>query len=293
MNTAVKKILWKLLGRRGALHLKRWMVPRTLRRFPYERWPYTPVVQKILQPGDTVVDVGANIGYVSVLFANLVGKSGRVISVEPIPSTYDMMSHAVRKLGIAQIEPRCLAVSDSCGKAVMSIPAYDWGGDNYYEGRLVESEKSKPDAGVLAVEVEKTTIDKMLADKTGPIRMIKIDVEGHELPAIRGAFEVLEKHHPVLLIEVTGDPDDPDSDAAKLFRELAEREYKPYRLIHGQLKERQPGDKEEDYFFLREEHEKQLCVEGCKPSITFDPSFAKGFGGHGKASKGRLMTYLY
>jgi hypothetical protein len=75
-------------------------------------------------------------------------------------------------------------------------------------------------------------------------------VEGHELLAVKGALQVISRDKPALLIEVTGDPDRPDSPAGELFALLAGLGYQPFTWGSGKLHGRCSGEQQGDYFFL-------------------------------------------
>src|SRR6516162_10093868 len=72
--------------------------------------------------GDCVVDVGASLGVYSRNLAKLVGPSGHVYAFEPIPLTYEFLSHNLKKLNLSQVEPLPYALSDGERKDVMVIP---------------------------------------------------------------------------------------------------------------------------------------------------------------------------
>ncbi len=82
---------------------------------------------------------------------------------------------------------------------------------------------------------------------------MKIDVEGHEQALINGARVTLQRDRPILLIEVSGDPDESGSSAAVLLADLRDIGYGAYRLDNGVLAAREAGDRRVNYFFLTDE----------------------------------------
>jgi hypothetical protein len=78
------------------------------------------------------------------------------------------------------------------------------------------------------VQVPLRRLDDLVGPDAARIRFMKIDVEGHEGPVVRGALEILRRSQPALLIEVSGDPDAPASSAARLVQELAALGYRAY-----------------------------------------------------------------
>lgn len=145
-----------------------------------------------LQPGDTVIDVGANIGLYTKAFSECVGPRGAVHSLEPVPETFGYLSHNVKKLGLGNVFLYNLAVTASSGELRMSVPRMEAGFTNIYEARLDES-------GDVLVQARR--LDDMFSG-TRPA-LIKIDVEGHEAEVLQGAEALLRKCHPALVIEVT------------------------------------------------------------------------------------------
>lgn len=229
--------------------LKRWHYPRLLRGYGMERWPESAIVTRLVQPGDHVIDAGANIGYISLLLSRMVGPLGVVHSFEPVPTTHEFLAHNVAALALHNIRVRRVAVSDTPGVARMATPDYVGGGENLYESHLVTD--GSAETGTFEVEVAR--LDDQLGADADRVTFIKIDVEGHELAALRGANRILAAR-PALLIEVAGDPDAAGSQASELFAMLFRLGYSPWRLADGQLVRRVAGDRSVDYFFLTEAH---------------------------------------
>lgn len=225
-----------------------WRAPRIARRFTDADWEYAEWARSIIQPGDTVLDVGANMGYITARLADYVGPAGRVIAFEPVPDTYQMLEATVRGLHLRdRVQTHRACVSDQAGTVTMAIPEYERGGENLYESHVVESDHQV--SGMRQVSTQAVTLDGLVSPDQ-PVRLIKIDVEGHERAVIRGASRLILQSRPALLIEVDGDPDQEGSSAARLFEELATLSYQPWILHRGKLTQRQMGDRSVDYIFL-------------------------------------------
>ena len=231
--------------------LKRLYYPWVLSRFPEANWPFSPLVQRLVHPGDCVVDAGANIGYVTLLLSRRVGASGCVHSFEPVPETFEWLSESVRKLGLPNVSLHNCGLSDSARDATMGIPRYSTGGENLYESRIVEEGRGARFARTVGVSLN--TLDAALADGRR-VSFIKIDVEGHELRAVKGAVGVISRDKPALLIEVTGDPDQGGSAACELFALLSGLGYRAFTWEEGKLQPRSPGCRSGDYVFLLAAH---------------------------------------
>lgn len=222
---------------------------KILKAYRAEDWEWAPVVMPLIPAGGQVFDIGANVGYLSKLFAARVGPQGRVLSVEPIPDTFDVLHHNMSKLfpGTSLVIQACL--SDRPGNLQMVVPSYAGGGENFYESHIV----ANPDnaAGVGRVfSVDATTLDRLTVDLSMTPDFITIDVEGHELSVINGGVQFLSTHKPPLLIEVSGNPDDAASSAAALFNRLSSLGYAAFTRCGDTVRPRIAGDIEVDYLFL-------------------------------------------
>lgn len=255
--SSFRNILAAALPRPLKHRLKKLYYPHVLRRFPEAGWSGSAVVKKIVEPGDVVVDAGANIGYVALLLSRWVGPQGRVFSFEPIPETYDLLAGNVKKLGLTNVEIFPYALSSRDGRAEMEVPHYEGGGENFYESRMAE--KTNVDLRTFPVEVRR--LDSVL-DLGRTVSFIKIDVEGHEEDVVRGATRILQASQPALMIEVFGDPDAPGSVSGRLFSLLREAGYMAYWWDGKKLQKRAMNDQHIDYFFLREKHVTRLTSQG-------------------------------
>jgi len=236
---------------------KRWIRRRYYRRvvqaYQPSDWEWTPVALPMIPNGGVVYDIGANVGYLSKLFAERVGLRGRVFSVEPIPDTFDALSSSMRTFfpDVVTTFPCC--ISDTRGHVDMVVPSYAGGGDNFYESHIAAAGEASSGEG-RSYRVEALTLDDLVARAGQPPDFIKIDVEGHELSVIRGGRNLFARRRPPLLIEVAGDPDAQESPARTLFAELAALGYMPYTLRQDRIRPREKGDDEVDYLFLPSEN---------------------------------------
>lgn len=164
------------------------------RWFRYYEADYEPETFSFLRThlteGQTALDVGAHIGLFSVVMARLVGASGHVFSFEPTPLTNEVLTETVRLNGCEEIvEVRAEAVSDKTGTATF----YDTGYAASNANSLVRGENSQG-----GLEVKTTSIDEFAAQRGLAVNCIKIDVEGAELYALRGAARTFAENRPVV-----------------------------------------------------------------------------------------------
>ena len=156
----------------------------------------TEYLKKIIKPGNTVVDIGANYGFHAVLFSRLVGDSGIVYSFEPLKKMFKQLTENVR-LNNGQENTVLVnsALGDKKGRLTIYTPAGIGNGAASFAKR----------GTVAAQEVcEVITLDSFATSKKiKKIDFIKCDIEGAELLAFKGAQNVLKKFHPAMMIEVT------------------------------------------------------------------------------------------
>lgn len=232
---------------------KKYHYARYLRTMPHDFEPDARILKYYVSAGDLVIDIGANIGEYTCALAKLVGKQGTVYSIEPIPNTYDILQSNINRLMLENIVLVKCGISDRDYTAMMEIPKFSSGAENYYEARVLDA--GEHNGGLLRrYKIQMTSLDSLLSDEQRRISFIKIDVEGHELASIRGAMQVVRKSRPAMLMEISGDPEIKNSSAYSLFKLLKQEGYSPYFLKDNRLKQRKSGDKSTNYLFLTEDH---------------------------------------
>ncbi len=231
-----------------------------LRKMSLDEEPDLKALKLLVRECEHVVDIGANMGVYAKYLSEFVGEGGFVYSIEPIPSTFALLSSNIRKLGLKNVEAMNCAVSDVSRMVTMEIPRYKTGGENFYMAHIVDKkaggpavDERDPPAAVAEYRVQTETVDRLFAGSSERIAFIKVDVEGAELDVLRGSTEVLDKFKPAWLIEISDSPDRENSKAARLFRLLADRGYRAFWFDGDSLHERRTGDREINYFFLTEE----------------------------------------
>jgi FkbM family methyltransferase len=161
------------------------------RRFYTDEKEYA-LLDTLLGQGDWALDIGANVGHYTMRMAELVGPSGRVIALEPVPDTFSLLAANTRLFVHANVSLLNVAASDRVAIAGMQIPRFAHGLSNYYQAHL--------GAGPGGLAVLTLPVDEL---SLPPVRLVKIDVEGHELPALQGMRGLLARDHPVLIVETS------------------------------------------------------------------------------------------
>ena len=154
-------------------------------------------LSNFLKPGMCVIDIGANEGLFTLFFRKRVGASGRVIALEPSERELIHLRRNLRINRLVDVDIIPLAVGDHVGRAKLNIAQAEHAGHNAL------GTPAAPWVSVVEeADVELTTLDVLAETRRWPrIDLIKMDIEGSELNALRGADELLTRDRPVLLIE--------------------------------------------------------------------------------------------
>ena len=155
-------------------------------------------MRRYARPGMVAYDVGAHIGYLTLVLARLVGPAGRVVAFEADPRNGDALRRIVALNRLATVSVVPGAVSDRVGFVRFASFGYTTVGHI--------ATKETPDDARL-IDVASTTLDAVVAGGLHPPpQFIKIDVEGAEAAVLRGAMGVIEAHRPVVVVEARDTP---------------------------------------------------------------------------------------
>lgn len=208
----------KLHGYEMELDLSRWSERATYFLGRFYDLENQLLLRQVLRPGGRFVDVGGNIGMITLLAARLVGPAGVVDVFEPNPACADRIRATAARNRIAHVRVHRHALGATDGAAVLTVPRVNTG-----EGTLTAVPDGSP---ADRFEVPVRAGDAVLAADPRPTVLIKIDVEGFECEAIAGLTGTLRTHRPLVVTEVV-----PEHLAragrspADLFRLMAEYGY--------------------------------------------------------------------
>ena len=149
-------------------------------------------IKRTVQPQQCVLDLGANVGYFTLLLAKQVGPSGRVIAFEPHRKVFEVLRENVALNGYGQVIVENKAVVDRSG--AVHLTQND-------QRPLSHVESIVPGPGQ---EVEAVTLDDYFACSSDRIAFAKIDIEGAEARALDGMSRILRQDRPILVIELHG-----------------------------------------------------------------------------------------
>lgn len=151
-------------------------------------------LQRLVRPGMVAYDVGANVGFFTVVLARLTGGSGAVVAFEPIPATAEAARHNARLNGFGHVTVTAVAVGRNAGTVRLALQEEStW-------AKLAEVGTTGPTIDVPMVAID----DLVEAGTIRPPDFVKIDVEGAELEVIEGLRRTLRSHRPVVLCEMHG-----------------------------------------------------------------------------------------
>jgi len=176
-----------------------WSDPNDLGGFRYyihginPREPISKLFLAILKPGDCVIDIGANVGYFTILGSMLTGPKGTVHAFEASPDTAEHLKITTRNPN-KNIKIHPVAVSDHRGHIEFSC------GPSSRTG--ISSIRSLGSREAKRISVPCITLDEYFGDLQ-QVKLIKIDVEGAEMMALRGMKQLLERTHPYVILELT------------------------------------------------------------------------------------------
>jgi FkbM family methyltransferase len=143
-------------------------------------------ISRMLRPGQTFNDIGANAGFFTLLGSRCVGASGQVVAVEPLHWNLEMMEKHLAINDIWNVRVVGKAISDFVGTARFSVEGHS---------------TSRLSTGGL-VPVDVTTLDALVEELGVPPDIVKVDIEGAEIHLLRGAKKVLEEFRPIVFMAV-------------------------------------------------------------------------------------------
>lgn len=174
--------------------------------------PIQNIFAQHLETGAVFYDIGANVGFFSIVAAKLVGDSGKVFAFEPGKDNAQAIRHNAALNNFNQIEVIEKAISNTSGSGQLLLAKYSG-------GHALATADAPPDlAGEITVDI--VSIDDLIGQKLiEPPNFVKVDVEGAELDVLKGMKETIKTYQPTIIYEV----DDGDRAAyERKYQELAD-----------------------------------------------------------------------
>ena len=152
----------------------------------------TNLLEQIIEPGMVVIDVGAHVGYFTLLAARRVGPEGKVYSFEPEPANYRLLQQNIESNGYRNIVATQKAVSKVEGSAQLILSSQDNGTHSLFGHGRSDAEK---------ISVSVVSLDGFLTDEGLPhVDLVKMDVEGAEMDALGGMGRLLQRSPELKLV---------------------------------------------------------------------------------------------
>ena len=222
-----RTIRGKLHGYQLYLDLANWSERQTFFLGRFYELETQLTIRALLERGDTLVDVGANIGMITLVGARSVGPSGRVYSIEPQPEAFGRLENHITRNHLQQVTALQLGLSDEPGALRLATLAGHTGMSTFAS---LGAAQQQAVSGSYEARVERG--DEVLAGAPAAAPMvIKIDVEGFEIRVLRGLRQTLRRHRPAVITELV-----PDHlrragfEPEQLFELMNEAEYRSFQM---------------------------------------------------------------
>ena len=248
MTKQIKRFIFKTLGLTNYLRILQrtyFLFYRTgvLKFNPSYSYHY--FVKHLIDKGDVILDIGANLGYYSFLFSRWTGDSGKVYSVEPIVVYNKIFNEKAKKYKNITLYPYALGAEEKTVELVSSPQTgfLSTGLPHIYDPRRdgnAEKQEFKFEAQMKRPSALFENLDR--------VDYIKCDIEGYEYIVLSDMKEIIRKFKPVIQVEVWSDN---EKKLLELFGEMGYVPYKldKYRLIpFSEIKQPLPGD----YIFIND-----------------------------------------
>ena len=174
--------------------------------------PEVEMLGKLVRPGDTVIEVGANIGALTVPLAQFVGPEGNVVAFEPQRVLFQNLCANIALNGLTNVRTFNAAVGRESGS--VTLPKINYAAPGMFGAHTIEGATD-------GEQVQLVVLDKVVSTKS--CRLMKIDVEGMEEQVVLGATELIKQHQPILYVE-----NDRKDKSPGLIKALLDLGYKLY-----------------------------------------------------------------
>lgn len=157
--------------------------------------PVQHALASLVQRGDVCYDIGANLGFFSVLLGRMVGAEGSVYAFEPVPANVSMIERNARLNGLENIRVKRVALTRADGEAELLLACH-------VGGAVLKSAGTPPDlSGILMVQT--ASIDSLISRAQIEFPdIVKIDVEGAEMDVLLGMEGLLQEKSPIVVLEL-------------------------------------------------------------------------------------------
>ncbi|HXH73686.1 MAG TPA: FkbM family methyltransferase [Bacteriovoracaceae bacterium] len=194
-------------------------IGRSLYSFGLYDLALSEMIYRLVRPGDVVLDIGANIGYTSRLILDCLGEKGNLFSYEPVPELFSLLQQNVPDGPV--MKAFNFALSSQTGEATLNLP------DSFQDNEGIASLEKRDDGKQITIQTK--TLDSLMSDKK--VRLMKIDVEGHELSVLKGAENCFTRQifENILFEDLQG----AGGETSKFLESMGYRIYKVVKAFQG------------------------------------------------------------
>jgi len=165
-------------------------------KIPYE---LSPILKFLINPGDVVFDIGANMGQYACRLNNLVGSKGKIYSFEPVELNFVALKKMKTLLNLSNVEILQLGIHIENGYSLINIPIFNNGLIVGTQATLENLEYTK----FKSERIETQTLDSFIINrKILKLDFIKCDTEGNEVNVLKGGIKTIEKFLPTMSLEI-------------------------------------------------------------------------------------------
>ena len=181
------------------------------------------VLRQVLTQGDTVVDVGANIGYYTAMMARLIGRRGHVYALEPEPANFEQLTANIHLNDIeGQVDAFNFAASDRQGTGALYVST-----SSNLHTMIPRDHEAGEREGVTAVDVPIVDLTSFLGDKPS-VDLLRMDIEGSEVKVLHGLTPAIDsgRFSGTIVFECHLPRYGPDNDMRPVLQALFDRGYR-------------------------------------------------------------------
>jgi len=208
---------------------------------------FMKVLREELKEGMTAIDLGANIGYVTLIMAEIVGPRGKVYAIEPNPTSYRILKKNIEANGYNDyVEPFNIGISDKNSQLKFYVSE---------KTNLCSMSPTKHTTHSIDIKVE--SLDDFIDDGRRLPNFIKMDIEGHEVEALSGMYRILKRAKPPVkvLIEVHPIYYSQEHNLEKVLQKLIEMGFNCKKVISA-------GIARPKFFTAHRYEPKEICTIG-------------------------------
>lgn len=209
-----------------------------------KKYPELFYLEKLIQPGFTCVDIGANVGYYSVFLSKYAGKTGHVYSVEPVPMFAKVFLKNTKTFALNNITLYQVALGAEQKEITLETPVLD----GVFRHGLTRVVEHASQTGGLTYQAKMVVADQLFSS-LNRLDFLKCDVEGYEIHLFPQMKETITKFRPLIQIEISE-----EENKRKMLELLGSWNYLPYRLKEEKLIEMSKQEalsyEDGDYYFM-------------------------------------------